>query len=165
MHLKMSSEKVGHFLSDPDLLSDYYDRFQRNILFSIHNRLTKAMICNLHYGDVIMGTVASEITSLTIVYSTVWSDADQRKHQSSALLAFVRGIHRGPVNSPHKWPVTRKMFPFDDVIMVEVNMTQYHVSNCLGPDRCETIIWTNTDIISMKFATKYEKFLFKKMDL
>ena len=44
-------------------------------------------------------------------------DADQRKHQSSASLAFVPGIHRWPVNSPHKWPVTRKMFPFDDVIM------------------------------------------------
>ena len=44
-------------------------------------------------------------------------DADQRKHQSSASLAFVRGIHRWPVNSPHKWPVTRKMFPFDDVIV------------------------------------------------
>ena len=38
-------------------------------------------------------------------------------HQSSASLAFVRGIHRWPVNSPHKLPVTRKMFPFDDVIM------------------------------------------------
>ena len=46
-----------------------------------------------------------------------YSDADQRKHQSSASLAFVRRIHRGPVNFPHKWPVTRKMFPFDDVIM------------------------------------------------
>ena len=43
--------------------------------------------------------------------------ADQRKCQSSASLAFVRGIHRGPVNSPHKGPVTQKMFPFDDVIM------------------------------------------------
>ena len=51
------------------------------------------------------------------VYSAVYSRADQRKHQSSASLAFVRGIHRGPVNSPHKWPVTRKIFPFDDVIM------------------------------------------------
>ena len=50
-------------------------------------------------------------------YSTVYSDADQRKHQCSASLASVRGIHRGPVNSPHKWPVTRKMYPFDDVIM------------------------------------------------
>ena len=70
--------------------------------------------CN-HYSDVIMDTIASQITSLTIVYS----DADQRKHQSSAPLAFVRGIHRGPVNSPHKWPVTRKQFPFDDVFMIK----------------------------------------------
>ena len=72
---------------------------------------------NHHYGDVIMATIASQITSLTIVYSTVYSDADQRKHQSSTSLAFVWGIHRGPVNSPHKWPVSRKMFPFDNVIM------------------------------------------------
>ena len=70
-----------------------------------------------HYGDVKMGAIASQITSLTIVYSTIYSDTDQRKHQSSASLAFVLGIHRGPMNSPHKWPVTRKMFPFDDVIM------------------------------------------------
>ena len=60
-----------------------------------------------------MGTIASQITSLTIVYSTVYSDADQRKHQSSASLAFVWGIHR---YSPQKWPATRKIFPFDDVI-------------------------------------------------
>ena len=65
-----------------------------------------------------MGAIASQITSLPIVYSTLYSDADQRKHQSSAWLAFVWGIHRGSVNSPHKWSVTRKMFPFDDVIMM-----------------------------------------------
>ena len=65
-----------------------------------------------------MGAIASLITSLTSVYSTVYSGADQRKHQSSGSLAFVRGTHRGPVNSPHKWPVTRKMFPFDDVIIM-----------------------------------------------
>ena len=47
-----------------------------------------------HYGDVKMGSIASQITSLTIVYSTVYSDADQRKHQSSASLAFARGIYR-----------------------------------------------------------------------
>ena len=74
-----------------------------------------------HYDDIIMGTIASQITSLTIVYSTVYSGADQSKHQSSASLAFVWGIHRWPVNSPHKWPVTRKMFPFDDVIMFTGN--------------------------------------------
>ena len=54
---------------------------------------------------------------LMIVYSTVYSGADQSKHQSPASLTFVWGIHRRPVNSPHKWPVTRKMFPLDDVIM------------------------------------------------
>ena len=70
-----------------------------------------------HYSDVIMSAMASQITSLTIVYSSVYSGADQWKHQSSASLAFVRIIHRWPVNSPHKGPVTRKMFPFDDVIM------------------------------------------------
>ena len=48
----------------------------------------------------------------------VYSGADERKHQSSASLAFVLGIHRWPVNSPHKGPITRKMFPFDDVISV-----------------------------------------------
>ena len=74
-------------------------------------------IIAMHYDDVIMGAIAFLITSLTIVYSTVYSDTDQRKHQSSASPAFAWGIHRGPVNSPHKWPVTQKMFPFDDVIM------------------------------------------------
>ena len=71
----------------------------------------------LHYCDAVMGAMVSQIISFTIVYSAVHSDPDQRKHQSSASLAFVRGIHRRPVNSPRKWPVTWKMFPFDDVIM------------------------------------------------
>ena len=66
-----------------------------------------------------MGMMASQITSLVIVYSTIYSGADQRKHQSSASLAFMRGIHQWLVNSPHKGPVTRKVFPFDDVIMFE----------------------------------------------
>ena len=70
-----------------------------------------------YYNDVIMGTMASQFTSLTIVYLTVYSGPDKRKHQSSASLAFVRGIHRRSVNSPHKGPVMQKMFPFDDVIM------------------------------------------------
>ena len=64
-----------------------------------------------HYNDVIMSALASRITSLAIVYSTVYSD--QGKHQTFASLAFVRGIQR----SPYKGPVPRKMFPFDDVII------------------------------------------------
>ena len=67
-----------------------------------------------------MGAIASQITCITIVYSTVYSDADQ--YESSASLAFVRGIHRGLVNSPHKWPVTRKMFPFDDAILYGISV-------------------------------------------
>ena len=56
----------------------------------------------VHNSDVIMGMMASQITSLVIVYSTVYSGANGRKHQSSASLAFVRGIHRWPVNFPQK---------------------------------------------------------------
>ena len=69
-----------------------------------------------YYNDVIMSAMA-QITGVSIVYSTVCVGADQRNHQSSASLTFVRGIHRWPLNSPHKGPVTRKVFPFDDVIM------------------------------------------------
>ena len=88
------------------------------------HRMASWIFGHHHYGDVTMGAIASQITSLTIVYLTVYSGADQRKHQSSVLLAFVRGIHRGPVNSPHKWPVTRKMFP-----------------NCLGHYPNNTAYW------------------------
>ena len=55
-----------------------------------------------------------QITSLPIVYSNVYLGTNQRKHQSSASLAFVRGIHRWPMNSEHKRPVARKMFPFHE---------------------------------------------------
>ena len=97
-------------------------------LWSIIALLSNICYINLHYNGIIMGAIASQITSLTIVYSTFYSGADQRKHQSSASLAFVRGIHRSPVNSPHKWPVTRKMFPFDDVIMRSVQNTGTYYS-------------------------------------
>ena len=102
LHGKMSSENIGHFV--------------------------QVLVC-FHYGDLVMGRMASQITSLTIVYSTVYSSADQRKHQSSASLAFVRGIRRGPVNSPQKGQVTRKMCPFDDVIMY------MRICSPLPPDR------------------------------
>ena len=64
-----------------------------------------------------MSAMVSQITSFTIVYSTVYLGTDERKHQSSASLAFVRGIHQWSVNYPHTGPVTQEFFPFDDVIM------------------------------------------------
>ena len=84
-------------------------------------------ITRYHYNDVKMSPMVSQITSLTSVYSTLYSGTDQRKHQSSASLTLVWGIHRWPVNSPHKRPVTRKMFPFDDVIIFIVGISR------LGP--------------------------------
>ena len=68
-----------------------------------------------HNNDIIMGMMGSQITGVSIVYSTIGSGADRRKHQSSPWLAFVRGIHQWLVNSPHKGPVTQKMFPFGEV--------------------------------------------------
>ena len=77
--------------------------------------------------------MASQITSITIVYSTVvYSGADKRKHQSPASFAFVWGIDRWPVNSPHKGPVTRKIFLFDDVIMQCDMMMQQRLVFCDG---------------------------------
>ena len=61
----------------------------------LHENITYIVVeHSLHYNDVIMGAVASQFTSLTIAYSMVNWGADQRKHQSSASLAFVRWIHR-----------------------------------------------------------------------
>ena len=77
-----------------------------------------------------MGAISSQNTSLTIVYPTVYSGRSKKKNQISASLAFVWGIHRSPANSPHKGPVTQKLFPFDDVIMIQT-----------GYLRCWPVIW------------------------
>ena len=80
--------------------------------------------------------MASQIISLTIVYSTDYTGADQRKYQGPASLAFVRGIHLRPGNSPHKGPVTRQTFPFDDVIMIiMVNTIEKTLNIDLAPPR------------------------------
>ena len=72
-------------------------------------------------SDAIMGAVLYQITSLAIVYSTVYSGTDKKTHQNSTSLAFVRGIQRWPIYSPPNWPVARKLFPFDDVIVFILN--------------------------------------------
>ena len=92
-----------------------------------------------YYSDAIMSEMASQITVVSIVCSTVWSGANQRKHQSSVSLAFVRGIHRSPVDSPHKRPVTRKLFPFDDVIM-------YLRPHCYLALTSPAVMYVNNDI-------------------
>ena len=89
----------------------------------------------IQYNNVIMSAMASQITSLTIVYSTVCSGGDQRKHQSSASLAFVRGR-----NSPHKCPVTRKLFPFDDVILLQQPFALWVVVLAMCDATCHLLV-------------------------
>ena len=85
-------------------------------------------LINSYDNNVIMSAMAPQITGLMVLFSTVYLDADQRKYQSSASLAFVRGIHRWPVYDRKKRPVTRKKIPFDDAIMIHswfMNMVQW----------------------------------------
>ena len=123
----------------PPFISETYSRrgFFKGYYFDLFQ--------SYHYDDVIMDAIASQIISLTIVYSNVYSGADQSKHQSSASLAFVWGIHRGPVNSPHKWPVTRKMFPFDDVIMLCSCVQWKAVATPLGNPMTP---WANSGLVT-----------------
>ena len=108
---------VGHAWVDWTGHSDYVLRHL--LRCTMLQTAGKMMYTMFHYNDVIMTAMASQITGVSIVYSTLCSDADQRKHQSSASLAFVRGVQWWPVNSAYKGPVTWKMFPFDDVIMCD----------------------------------------------
>ena len=88
-----------------------YTNYDLEQVSSIHMNLR-------HYSDVTMSAMASQITGVSIVCSTTCLGTDQRKHQSSASLAFWRKSHLWPVDSPREGPVMRKIFPFDDVIMV-----------------------------------------------
>ena len=94
-------------------------QYQRTNLL-LQNHTTTLPTTIFQWRDVIMSTMAPQLTGVSIVYSTICFGAHQIKHQSTASLAFMKGIHRWPVNSPHKGPVTRKLFPFDDVIMNRV---------------------------------------------
>ena len=108
--------------------------------------------------------MAPQITSVSIVYSTVCWGADQRKHQSSASLAFVRGIHRWPVNSPRNGPVTRKMFPFI------IGDALPHLVTYLGPSKMAYNLQTTLlmYIIERKisyFWYRYEMKFFPRIQL
>ena len=93
-----------------------------------------------HYNDVIMNKMSFQISSVAVVYSTVVSYADQRKHQSSASLAFVWEIHRWPVNSPHKSQWRVKMFPFDDVIMLSFSHVGQDIRRWYTNDEVRTFL-------------------------
>ena len=116
----------------------HHARFSFTMQWGVLHNLAVWVACLfvIYYSDVIMRAKTSQITGVSIVNSTVCIGADQRKRQNSSSLVFVRGtmtggfpsqrdihwplwceFHRWPVNSAQKGPVTRKMFPFEDVIM------------------------------------------------
>ena len=134
--ISASHLELGHTLKESHTLPN-------NESSLLYCWLVMSFVVESHYDDVIMGAIASQITSLTIVYSTDCSGAYQSKHQSSASLAFVRGIHRGPVNSPHKWPVTRNMSPSDDVNMSYscfICGTSFKIFRMYSFIRCDLVI-------------------------
>ena len=103
-----------------------------------------------HYSDVIMGTMASQTTRLTIVYSTVYSGVDQRKHQSSASLSFVRGIHRWPVNSQTKGQLRGKCFQLMTSSCISVILSWFILLN--HHDKLtNTVIISHHDVIKWIF--------------
>ena len=103
----------------------------------------------LHYNDVIMAAIASQITSLTIVFSTVYSDADQRKHQSSASLAFVQGIPgktgEFPTQMASKGENVSIWWRHHVVGHTTFLTSQHKFRQWLGAFRQQTITWANVD--------------------
>ena len=116
-------------------------------------------------SDVIIGAMASQIIGVSIVFSTVCSGADQRKLQSSASLAFVRGIHRWPVNSPHKGLITRKMFPFDDVMMFSAVYWRNGLFNPLRPEQNGRHFSDDICFLHLLFWYKFHCSLFARIQL
>ena len=100
----------------------WYQRYTITFREIFINKMSVCLISYHHMNDVMM-SAKSQITTLATVYSTVCSGADQRKHQSSASLAFVRGFRRWPVNSPHKEPVT---LSFDHVFILFVTPYRFN---------------------------------------
>ena len=109
-----------NIVSGNDLLFAWHQTFDKPYLnqcwlivnYTLRNKLKRNFMQNSNT----LQWRHNERNNVSIVCSTFGSGADQRKLQRSASLAFVRGIW--PVNSPHKRPITRKMFTFDDVIMI-----------------------------------------------
>ena len=128
MHFEMLFAKFWLFSSVPNTWLWGYDLMGWHKVSSFHQWWSRKwhagpgqnethFVSWIHHSDVIISETASLITGVSIVDSTFCAGADKRKQKSSASPAFVRGIHRWSVNSPHKGPATWKIFPFDDVIM------------------------------------------------
>ena len=107
------------WFKSPDFYSELLDTFDITLRSFHHTNCTSSM----HYNDVIMSAMASQITSLTLVHSTVYSRCRLNKTLKLRVTGLCGGSHQSPMNCLHKGPVTRKMFPFHDVNMGLLNAT------------------------------------------
>ena len=163
--LKNSNHPIRNYFKNVKISTYTSKNIAQLFIFSVRVNSKKVFCLGVwgqghavHYSDVIINVMASQITGVLIVYSTVCSGADQIKHQSSASLAFVRGIHWWPVNSPHKGPVRLKMLPFDDVIRLFEGSTYYHILKVVLQMPCNISSVTQTsprksDVIWVSFCT------------
>ena len=155
------------------------DWHQQNERVMIGNpELQKKMYCAcithwgwIHYADVIMTKMASQITSLTVVYSTVYSDADQIKHQSSASLAFVWRIHRDRWIPRTKGQLRGKCFHLMTSSWTHICVSTLNIidtDNGLSPGRRQAITWSKVEIVTLRsklseILIEIHIFPFKKM--
>ena len=86
----------------------------RTLLWALQSSI---FYTRVHYSDVIKGAMTSHHPHDCLL-NRLFRRRTTNTPKLYTSLAFVRGIHRWPVNSPHKWPVTRNIFPFDDVIIL-----------------------------------------------
>ena len=116
-HVAIECLSVVRILSANTSQNDYFTKINIETGMGLQARACTLNHKPTHYCVVIMNAMASQITGVSIVYSTVCADADPKNIKPPRYWPFVRGIHRWPVDSPHKGPVTWKLFPLDDVIM------------------------------------------------
>ena len=122
----------------------YWNGPMRCILETMSRYIAESAFKNLEFTVITLHLQWRHNGRDDVSNSNVYSGADQRKHQSSASLGFVWEIHRWPVNSSHKWPVTRRMLPFDDVITL---MHVVNHSTIAGQLWCSNI-WHNSRFVS-----------------
>ena len=131
----------------------------KNMLGCDYRRVLFTISCMSHYNDVPMSVTASRITSLTIDYSSVYSKRRSKLTPKLSVTGFVRGIHLWPVNSPHKGPVTRKMFSFDGVIMIrcaiKVTLESTEIVELIGCPKLRPVTWNHSTLSLDFWVDKY----------
>ena len=121
-------EGLAQYCGNSTMLAVELPQSCAKALIWISSDIFHQLICreeSCHHNGVIMGAIESQIISLTIAYSIIFFRRRSKKTSKLRVTGLCAGNSPGTVNSPHKWPVTRKMFPFDDVIVSQTKHMDY----------------------------------------